>query len=106
MKWIKFHDVASSLNTVGVVNFITADQIKYVSTTSTTVILHGLGAGAEVAALDTTTITCASGESVTLANMLMQAIGSLPEGEILTVDVDFGTSDALISDISYAALAP
>ena len=104
MKWIKFHDVASSLNTADVVNFINADQIKYVSTTATTAIVHCIGAGAEVAALDTTTITCASGESVTLANMLMQAIGSLPEGEILTVDVDFGTSDALISDISYLAL--
>ena len=105
MKWIKFHDVASSLNTAGVVNFIKADQIKYVSTTATTAIVHCIGAGAEVAKLDTTTITCASSESVKLANMLMQAIGSLPEGEILTVDVDFGTSDALISDISYAVVA-
>jgi len=105
MKWIKFHDVASSLNTAGVVNFINADQIKYVSTTATTVIAHCIGAGAEVAKLDTTTITCASGEAVTLASMLMQATGSLSEGEILTVDVDFGTSDALISDISYAVVS-
>ena len=105
MKWIKFHDVASSVNTANVVNFISADQIKYVSTTATTAIVHCIGAGAEVAKLDTTTITCASGESVTLANMLMQAIGSLPEGEILTVDVDFGTSSTLISDISYAVVA-
>ena len=105
MKWIKFHDVASSANTANVVNFISADQIKYVSTTATTAVVHCIGAGAEVAKLDTTTITCASGESITLANMLMQAIGSLPEGEILTVDVDFGTSDTLISDISYAVVA-
>jgi hypothetical protein len=105
MKWIKFHDVASSANTANVVNFISADQIKYVSTTATTVIFHGLGAGAEVAVLDTTTITCASGESLTLANILMQAIGSLPEGEIMTVDVDSGTSDTLISDISYLAIS-
>ena len=105
MKWIKFHDVASSVNTANVVNFISADQIKYVSTTATTAIVHCIGAGAEVAKLDTTTITCASGESITLANMLMQAIGSLPEGEILTVDVDFGTSDALISDISYLVVS-
>jgi len=105
MKWIKFHDVASSANTANVVNFISADQIKYVSTTATTAIVHCIGAGAEVAKLDTTTITCASGESITLANMLMQAIGSLPEGEILTVDVDFGTSDALISDISYLVVS-
>ena len=105
MKWIKFHDVDSSANTADVVNFISADQIKYVSTTATTAIAHCIGAGAEVAKLDTTTITCASGESVTLANMLMQAIGSLPEGEILTVDVDFGTSDALISDISYLVVS-
>jgi hypothetical protein len=105
MKWIKFHDVASSLNTADIVNFINADQIKYVSTTATTAVVHCIGAGAEVAKLDTTTITCASGESVTLANMLMQAIGSLPEGEILTVDVDFGTSDALISDISYLVVS-
>ena len=104
MKWIKFHDVASSANTAGVVNFINADQIQYVSTTATTVIAHSIGAGAEVAKLDTTTITCASGESVKLANMLMQAIGSLPEGEILTVDVSTGTSSTLISDISYAVV--
>ena len=105
MKWIKFHDVASSANTANVVNFISADQIKYTSTTATTVICHSIGAGAEVAKLDTTTITCASGEAITLASMLMQAIGSLSEGEILTVDVDFGTSSTLISDISYAVVA-
>ena len=105
MKWIKFHDVASSANTDDIVNFISADQIKCVSTTATTVIFHGLGAGAEVAVLDTTTITCASGESITLASMLMQAIGSLSEGEILNVDVDFGTSSTLISDISYLAIS-
>ena len=98
--------MASSANTANVVNYISSDQIDYVSTTATTVIVHCLGAGAEVAVLDTTTITCASGESVKLANMLMQAIGSLSEGDILTVDADFGTSDALISDISYAALTP
>ena len=61
MKWIKFHDVASSLNTAGVVNFIKADQIKYVSTTATTVVLHSEGTGHDVSVLDTTTITCASG---------------------------------------------
>ena len=105
MKWIKFHDVASSANTANVVNFISADQIKYVSTTATTAIVHCIGAGAEVAKLDTTTITCASGEAVALASMLMQAIGSLSQGEILTVDVDFGTSNSAISDISYLAIS-
>tara|TARA_R110002020_G_scaffold9962_5_gene38667 strand:+ start:377 stop:694 length:318 start_codon:yes stop_codon:yes gene_type:complete len=105
MKWIKFHDVASSANTANVVNYISSDQVEYVSTTATTVIVHSLGAGAEVAKLDTTTITCASGESITLADMLMQGIGSLSPGDILTVDVDFGTSDSAISDISYVAVS-
>ena len=68
-------------------------------------ICHSIGAGAEVEKLDTTTITCASGEAVALASMLMQAIGSLSQGEILNVDVDFGTSSTLISDISYAVVA-
>ena len=105
MKWIKFHDVASSANTANVVNYINADRFEYVSTTATTVIIHSLGAGAEVAKLDTTTITCASGESLTLADMIMQAIGSLSPGDILTVDVNFGTSSTLISDISYAVVS-
>ena len=39
------------------------------------------------------------------SSMLMQAIGSLSEGEILNVDVDFGTSSTLISDISYLAIS-
>ena len=104
MKWIKFHDVASSANTANVVNFIEVDEIKYVSTTATTVIFHSIGAGANVSALDTTTITCASGESITLAYMILQSAGSLSQGEILTVNVDTGTSSTLISDISYAVV--
>ena len=104
MKWIKFHDVASSLNTANVVNFIEVGEIKYVSTTATTVIFHSIGVGANVSALDTTTITCASGESITLAYMILQNAGSLSQGEILTVDVNTGTSSTLISDISYAAV--
>ena len=103
MKWIKFHDVASSANTANVVNFISADQIKYTSTTATTVIFHTLGAGAN-AALDTTTITCASGESIRLADMLMTKIARASRGTVLTVDKDSGHSDAAISDISYAAV--
>ena len=102
MKWIKFHDVASSANTANVVNFIEVDEIKYVSTTATTVILHSIGAGANASALDTTTISCASGESITLATMILQAAGGLSQGGYFTVDVDTGTSSTLISDISYA----
>ena len=105
MKWIKFHDVASSANTANVVNYISVNTIQYVSTTATTVICHSIGAGAEVAKLDTTTITCASGKAIALASILMQAIGSLSEGEILNVDVNFGTSDSAISDISYAPVS-
>ena len=104
MKWIKFHDVASSANTANVVNFIEVDEIKYVSTTATTVIFHSIGAGAKVSALDTTTITCASGEAITLAEMILQQAGSLSHGEILTVYVDTGTSSTLISDISYGVV--
>ena len=62
MKWIKFHDVASSANTANVVNYISVNTIQYVSTTATTVIFHCIGAGANVSAYDTTTISCASGE--------------------------------------------
>ena len=104
MKWIKFHDVASSANTANVVNFIEVGEIKYVSTTATTVIFHSIGAGANVSALDTTTITCASGESITLATMILQAAGGLSQGGYFTVDVKTGTSSSLISDISYAAV--
>ena len=104
MKWIKFHDVASSVNTANVVNFIEVGEIKYVSTTATTVIFHSIGAGANVSALDTTTITCASGESITLATMILQAAGGLSQGGYFTVDVNTGTSSSLISDISYTAV--
>ena len=104
MKWIKFHDVASSANTANVVNFIEVGEIKYVATTATTVVFYSIGVGANVSALDTTTITCASGESITLAEMILQNAGSLSQGEILTVNVDTGTSSTLISDISYAVV--
>ena len=104
MKFIKFHDVASSANTANVVNYIEAGEIKYVSTTATTVIFHSIGAGANVSALDTTTITCASGESITLADTLMKLIANMPHGGIVTVDKDSGHSDAAISDISYAVV--
>ena len=104
MKWIKFHDVASSANTDDIVNFIEVGEIKYVSTTATTVIFHSIGAGANVSALDTTTITCATGESITLATMILQAAGGLSQGGYFTVDVNTGTSSSLISDISYAAV--
>tara|TARA_R110000803_G_scaffold98201_3_gene166350 strand:- start:1956 stop:2270 length:315 start_codon:yes stop_codon:yes gene_type:complete len=104
MKWIKFQDVASSANTANVVNYIEVDELKYISTTATTVIIHSLGAGANVS-LDTTTITCASGEAVDLADMILHNAGHLPHGGIYTVDVDTGTSATLISDISYAAVA-
>ena len=104
MKWIKFQDVASSANTANVVNFIEVGEIKYVSTTATTVIFHSIGAGANVSALDTTTITCASGESITLATMILQAAGGLSQGGYFTVDVNTGTSSSLISDISYVAV--
>ncbi len=103
-KYIKFQDVASSANTANVVNYIEAGEIKYVSTTSTTVIFHSIGAGANVSALDTTTITCASGESVKLADILMKAIGGMRNGSIITIDVDSGHSAAAISDISYATV--
>lgn len=101
MKFIKFHDVASSANTANVVNYIEAGEIKYVSTTATTVIFHSLGAGAN-AALDTTTITCANGQSIILADMLIEQIASQPQGTTILVDVNSGHSDAAISDISYA----
>ena len=104
MKWIKFHDVASSANTANVVNFIEVGEVKYVSTTATTVIFHSIGAGANVSALDTTTITCASGESITLATMILEAAGGLSQGGYFTVDVDTGTSSTLISDISYGVV--
>ncbi len=104
MKFIKFQDVASSANTANVVNYIEAGEIKYVSTTATTVIFHTIGAGANVSALDTTTITCASGESIRLADMLMTKIARASRGTVLTVDKDSGHDDAAISDISYAAV--
>ena len=104
MKFIKFQDVASSANTANVVNYIEAGEIKYVSTTATTVIFHSIGAGANVSALDTTTITCASGEAVKLADMLIEQIASQPQGTTILVDVNSGHSAAAISDISYAAV--
>lgn len=104
MKFVKFHDVASSANTANVVNYIESGEIKYVSTTATTVIFHSIGAGANVSALDTTTITCASGESVKLADMLMEQIAKAPQGSTILVDVNSGHSDAAISDISYAVV--
>ena len=103
MKFIKFQDVASSANTANVVNYIEAGEIKYVSTTATTVIFHSVGAGANTA-LDTTTITCATGESIRLADMLMTQIARASRGTVLTVDKDSGHSDAAISDISYAVV--
>ena len=102
MKWIKFQDVASSANTANVVNYIEVDEIKYVATTATTVIFRTIGVGAD-AVLDSTTITCASGEAVDLADMILHNAGHLSHGGIYTVDVDAGTSATLISDISYAA---
>jgi len=104
MKWIKFHDVASSVNTADIVNFIEVGEIKYVATTATTVIFYSIGAGANVSALDSTTITCASGESITLATMILQAAGGLSQGGYFTVDVNTGTSSTLISDISYLVI--
>jgi len=104
MKFIKFQDVASSANTAGVVNYIEAGEIKYVSTTATTVIFHSVGAGANVSALDTTTITCATGKSIQLADMLIEQIASQPQGTTILVDKDFGVSTTLISDISYAVV--
>ena len=101
MKWIKFQDVASSANTANVVNYIEVDEIKYVSTTATTVTFHSIGAGANVSALDTTTVTCATGEAIDLADMILHNAGHLSHGGTYTVDVDTGTSATLISDISY-----
>jgi len=103
MKFIKFQDVASSANTANVVNYIEAGEVKYVSTTATTVIFHSVGAGAD-AALDTTTITCASGKSIQLADMLIEQIASQPHGTTTLVDKDSGVSSTLISDISYAVV--
>ena len=103
MKWIKFQDVASSANTANVVNYIEVDELKYVATTATTVIFRTVGVGAD-AVLDTTTITCASGEAVGLADMILHNAGHLSQGGAYTVDVDTGTSSTLISDISYAAV--
>tara|TARA_R110000823_G_scaffold313029_1_gene440239 strand:+ start:61 stop:375 length:315 start_codon:yes stop_codon:yes gene_type:complete len=104
MKWIKFHDVASSANTADTVNFIEVDELKYISTTATSVIFHSVGAGA-AGGLDTTTITCATGKSVTLAEMILNNAGNLSHGGMFTVDVNTGTSSTLISDISYVAVS-
>jgi len=99
MNMIKFVKVASSVNDTGVAYYLDWSKMEYIETTATTVILHTLGTGINVSAFDTITITCASGDSLKIADMICQRIGSASQGDLVTVDKDFyGTSITTIID--------
>ena len=101
--YIKFQDVASSANVANTFYYVKANTIEYTLTTATTVVFHVLGVGAN-AALDTVTITCASGYSEALATQIIQRAASLRAGQIMSVDVNTGKSGTAISDISPNAV--
>ena len=101
--YIKFQDVASSANVANTFYYVKANTIEYVLTTATTVVFHVLGVGAN-AALDTVTITCASGYSAALASQIIKSAASLRAGQMMTVDVNTGKSGTAISDISPAVV--
>ena len=71
--YIKFQDVASSLNVANTFYYVKANTIDYVTTTATTVLFHIDGLDANTAD-DNITITCASGYSEALANQIIKSI--------------------------------
>jgi hypothetical protein len=99
MAFIKFQDVASSANVANTFYYVAISNIKYVSTDATSVVFHIDGAGADGNADDTIDLTCASGDSQKLADMLLQRAMSTSKGDIMFVDKDFLSG---ISDISPA----
>jgi hypothetical protein len=101
MAFIKFQDVASSANVANTFYYVAISNIKYVSTTATTVLFHVDGAGADGNADDTVTLTCASGDSEKLADMLIQRAMSISKGDIMFVDNGFLSG---ITDISPAVV--
>ena len=101
MAFIKFQSVDGSANQANVFFYVAIDNIKYVATTATTVVFHVDGAGADGNADDTITLTCASGDSEKLADMLVQRAMSIAKGDIMFVDVDFLSG---ITDIDAAAV--
>jgi hypothetical protein len=64
-------------------------------------LFHVDGAGADGNADDTVTLTCASGDSEKLADMLIQRAMSISKGDIMFVDNGFLSG---ITDISPAVV--
>ena len=102
MKYIRFQDVASSANVAGTFYYIAVDDINYILTAATTVtVLLEQGRSAD-AQNDSVVITCTSGQSQKIADLLTHLAGSIGHGDIMSVNKDF-VSGSVISDISPAA---
>ena len=101
MKYIRFQDVASSANVASTFLYVGVDNINYIDTASTSVVLYITGRGADGGTDDTITITCAAGEETKIADRILHMGNKLNHGEFIVVDVDFESG---ITDISPAAV--
>jgi hypothetical protein len=100
-RYIKFNDVASSANVASTFLYVEVNDIKYIDTADTSVVIYVTGRGADGGSDDTITITCASGDEASIADRIIQTGGSLRHGQSMLVDANFQSG---ITDISPAVV--
>lgn len=96
-KYIKFNDVASSANVASTFLYVAVEDIKYVDTASTSVIIYVTGRGADGDTDDKITITCGAGDESKIVDRIFKLANQSSHGDVLLVDADFQSG---ITDIS------
>ena len=84
-KFLKFNKAATSTNDADEFYMVAADDIKYIETAATSVVVYVLGRGAN-AAYDTVTITCTAGDESAWADAIALAAAT-NRSQIVTIDV-------------------
>ena len=94
-KFLKFNKAAASANDADEFYMVASDDVKYIETAATSVVVYVLGRGAN-AALDTITITCTAGDESKWANDIALAAAS-NRNQIVTIDVSFSQGCSAIA---------
>lgn len=95
-KFLKFNKAAASANDADEFYLVASDDVKYIETSGTSVVVYVLGRGANVSAYDTVTITCTAGDESAWADAIALSAAT-NRSQIVTIDVSFSKGCSAIA---------
>tara|TARA_Y100001963_G_C6395843_1_gene271872 strand:- start:89 stop:400 length:312 start_codon:yes stop_codon:yes gene_type:complete len=103
MKVLKFRKTSAGAADADEAYYVPAEKIEHIATAADEVVVHLIGKGANVSALDTITIVPTNtGDELALADVIANAIfGNMQLGGVVEISPNF---DSRINSVTYTAV--